>query len=148
MDLRTGEFLGYAYGANIGWIKLGSGFLRTLTLRITDSDGDGLSDEWERVYFGSLTKAGRTSDADHDGASDSDEYLGGTAPDDSRDRFKVLSSTMSGDRTMVTLAFTTDPTRHYRIETSTSLTPGSWSDSGLGTMVPDSGTGWSSARAR
>ncbi len=32
---------GFAYGANIGWINLGTGYLVTDTMTFTDTDGDG-----------------------------------------------------------------------------------------------------------
>ncbi|MFH0729308.1 MAG: hypothetical protein V2B19_23570 [Pseudomonadota bacterium] len=44
-----------------------------------DSDGDGLSDEWEMKYFGALVRDGN-GDFDRDGISDRDEYLNGTDP--------------------------------------------------------------------
>ncbi|MFH0729314.1 MAG: Ig domain-containing protein [Pseudomonadota bacterium] len=44
-----------------------------------DSDGDGLSDEWEMKYFGTLDRDGN-GDFDGDGISDRDEYLNGTDP--------------------------------------------------------------------
>lgn len=46
----------------------------------TDSDGDGLLDEWEMQTFGSLTVAGATTDTDGDGLLDGDEYARGTNP--------------------------------------------------------------------
>lgn len=44
-----------------------------------DSDGDGLDDEWEILYFGDLSHDG-SADFDGDGISDKDEYLQGTDP--------------------------------------------------------------------
>ncbi len=40
----------------------------------TDTDGDGMDDDWERFYFSSLTRASTTSDADGDRYSDLNEY--------------------------------------------------------------------------
>lgn len=49
-----------------------------------DTDGDGMSDTWERANFGNLTtaeyKQDHTSDSDRDGYSDLEEFLNGTTP--------------------------------------------------------------------
>ena len=45
----------------------------------TDSDHDGMDDNWERYYFGDLSHDGN-ADSDHDGVSDKDEYINGTDP--------------------------------------------------------------------
>ena len=45
----------------------------------TDSDGDGIDDNWEQLHFGSLTLAGAASDYDKDGYTDLQEYLNETA---------------------------------------------------------------------
>jgi hypothetical protein len=41
----------------------------------TDSDDDGIADEWEMHWFGNLTTADATSDYDLDGATDLQEFL-------------------------------------------------------------------------
>lgn len=46
----------------------------------TDTDGDGLLDEWETQKFGSLSVAGATTDTDGDGLLDGIEYTRGTNP--------------------------------------------------------------------
>lgn len=48
---------------------------------LKDSDGDGMSDAWEILYFGNLSHNGST-DSDADLYSDFDEYLAGTHPTD------------------------------------------------------------------
>ena len=63
--------------------KLGEPSLQTrldLTLG-EDSDGDGLPDAWERAYTGGLDQDG-LGDADGDGLSNFDEYLGKTYTDE------------------------------------------------------------------
>lgn len=47
-----------------------------------DADGDGLSDWWERFYFGSTNVTGGADD-DGDGAANTNEFLDGTDPRDS-----------------------------------------------------------------
>ncbi|MCI5212565.1 MAG: right-handed parallel beta-helix repeat-containing protein [Candidatus Electrothrix sp. ATG2] len=46
----------------------------TATAMFTDTDQDGIDDNWELLFFGNLTTANRTSDYDQDGYSDLQEY--------------------------------------------------------------------------
>lgn len=84
IDLLTGEFKGFAYGANIGWVKLDGGGLTTEALLCEDTDGDGLPDAWEMQQFGNLNKKS-IGDSDGDGASELDEYLALSNPNDATD---------------------------------------------------------------
>lgn len=45
----------------------------------TDTDNDGLPDEWEKIYFGNLNQTG-TADTDNDGLTNSQEYAGASDP--------------------------------------------------------------------
>jgi hypothetical protein len=54
-----------------------------------DSDSDGLPDDWENFYFGSLA-SGATNDVDGDGVSNLSEHQAGTMPNAALSRFKVL----------------------------------------------------------
>jgi hypothetical protein len=45
-----------------------------------DTDSDGIDDDWEQTNFGNLTTANGTSDFEHDGYSDKQEYINGTDP--------------------------------------------------------------------
>jgi hypothetical protein len=80
--ISNGQLQGYAYSANCGWINLGDG---TFTLRTdsidpgVDSDGDGLADAWEYIYFGG-TGADPNADPDGDGETTLSEYRSGTNP--------------------------------------------------------------------
>jgi hypothetical protein len=49
-------------------------------LRTVDTDGNGLPDWWEQMYFDVLTGTDPTADADLDGASNLAEWLAGTNP--------------------------------------------------------------------
>jgi hypothetical protein len=44
-----------------------------------DNDGDGMADNWEIAYFGDLSHD-ESSDTDHDGLTDLQEFLNGTMP--------------------------------------------------------------------
>ena len=57
--------------------------------RSYDSDGDGLPDWWEKLYFNDPRAAVTTADSDGDGQSDYAEYMAGSNPLDSQSVFKI-----------------------------------------------------------
>jgi formylglycine-generating enzyme required for sulfatase activity len=67
-----------------GWDQSFSSIFYDLTVTALyfnpDSDNDGLPDEWETLYFASLTESDGSGDFDIDGISDGDEYICGTQP--------------------------------------------------------------------
>jgi len=46
----------------------------TNSVRVNDDDNDGMADDWERKWFGSITAKNGSLDSDEDGLSDSSEY--------------------------------------------------------------------------
>ena len=149
VDLRTGAFSGYAYSANLGWINLGTGVLTTDTMACIDSDSDGIADAWEMEVFGDLVTATADSNFDHDPASDLEEYLARTTANDNSDYFRLhyfsfFDVEFDGLKTtLASIAFTSHPSRFYRVEVSDNLgiAPDMWTDSGLGLIAPFMGAG-------
>jgi hypothetical protein len=60
-----------------------------VSMSLVDTDGDGLLDNWEQQYFGSLAP-NPNDDPDHDGMSNLAEYKAGTNPTDSNSRFAFI----------------------------------------------------------
>jgi len=123
-NLYNGYFFGYAWSANCGWVNLGNTRLKTDSIGILDTDGDGLSDAWEREKAGNLTTLTADGDADHDGMTDKDEYLAGTDPLDASSALRITALVPTGDSTTIT--WLSSPSRQYRIVESVPLLSGSW----------------------
>ena len=131
------QFFGYAWSANCGWVNVGNSRLATTTttiaIAITDTDGDGLSDAWERENTDGLRMLTATGDADGDGATDKEEYLAGTNPLDADSALRITG--LAPAPTSTTVAWTSRPSRQYRIYESATLTNGSWSVSLPGNLL-------------
>jgi hypothetical protein len=141
VDLATGNFSGWAYSANCGWISLGSALAYVQTDSIApgaDTDGNGLADAWERLYWGHIGVA-PGGDEDGDGASNLAEYLAGTSPFDPADVLRITAyDYMFGPgMNIVMLTWNSVPRRFYRIYAETDLSPDFWSESMLGLVTPD-----------
>ena len=131
VDLRTGNLSGYAWGANIGWLSLSNAqaCLRALTLAPgPDTDSDGLPDAWEYGHTNTLAALSGLggADKDGDGATDAEEYGADTDPLDGGDALRITTATAGGSTNWV--AWTTRPTRLYRLEATNRLTgtAGTW----------------------
>lgn len=87
----------YSYTPNPNDSDLHDGGDQTYSLLISglssDSDDDGISDEWENQYFGSSTGAVATADTDGDGADNLTEYISGHNPTNSASVFEVTTFT-------------------------------------------------------
>jgi hypothetical protein len=57
--------------------------------RSFDSDGDGLPDWWEKLYFNDPRAADPLADADGDGQSNHAEFLAGSNPLDANSAFRI-----------------------------------------------------------
>lgn len=70
----------YAGAGSINYVYDQAGDIINITITstnsaATDTDSDGIADDWERMFFNNLTSASPTTDADEDRYSDLWEYL-------------------------------------------------------------------------
>ena len=88
-----------------------------------DANRNGISDAWERYYFGSAA-ANRTSsiDSDGDGMSDYDEFIAGTNPTNAASKLVFLSATVQSN-TLVRLEWAAIPGRLYQVQASSLEAP-------------------------
>ncbi len=92
-----------------------------------DSDVDGIPDGWERLYgLNPLAPDDAVLDPDGDGASNRDEYLGGTAPHDPASRLRIEHVTLDG--TTRRIEFLAAAHRSYSIQHRPDAGPGPWSE--------------------
>lgn len=61
-----------------------------VSLAGADLDADGLEDDWERAWFGTLARDG-AGDFDGDGSIDAEEFRAGTGPTDTNSALRMLS---------------------------------------------------------
>ncbi len=134
-DGRTLFYQSYRYDLDPGDYNLHSD-LFALRLSSPDTDGDGIEDAWEMVYFDTLARDGN-ADFDGDGFTDRQEYQSGSDPTNRGSVLKVLSLTRPGAAS-TRLLWTSSPGRRYQVETKATVTALSWTP--VGSVVTTSGT--------
>jgi hypothetical protein len=142
-DGRTVVFQSYADDLGEGDFN-GTRDVFVLRLSGTDSDHDGLDDEWEVAYCGDLSRDG-SGDFDQDGSKDRDEFLAGIDPTNRGSVLRVLKLTsLRGGAT--TLLWSAVPGRRYRVQFKDRLTDAAWHEL-PGTVTASSTTASASDRS-
>ncbi|MCK5529595.1 MAG: hypothetical protein KAI74_07910, partial [Kiritimatiellae bacterium] len=100
-------------------------------------DGDGIPDAWEYKMYGKISTLDATGNYDHDGATDLQEYIADTDPDDNTD-FLAITLEVTGETNSV--SWSTHPTRHYRLQSNDDLLDGEWTNDVSGLLIPAMGT--------
>jgi hypothetical protein len=93
-----------------------------------DMDADGMDDDWEMHYFGTLARDGSGNfDGDHE--TDREEYLAGTDPTDpaSSLRFTGIGRALRDPYFDTELSWSSAPGKTYRVQHKGSVTA-PWSD--------------------
>ncbi len=91
-----------------------------------DSDHDGMDDDWEMAYFGTLARDG-TGDFDGDGLTDLQEFLAGTDPTNRGSVLRVMTLTsVNGGGTAILWSAVAG--RTYRVQFKDNVEEGSWTD--------------------
>src|SRR5215471_18164980 len=141
VDLATGRLTGYAWSANCGWISLSNTDAYVQTYRIEPGGlaPNGLPIAWLLTYFGRVD-VDPNADPDGDQMTNWQEYRAGTNPTNSDSKFVITTANPIVTGTVVTLTWSSMPTRVYYIEKTAELMSGVWTDSGLGMIAPDPGT--------
>ncbi len=96
-------------------------------LLATDTDSDGIPDDWESLYFASPTGADGSADTDNDKMSNAQEYTAGTNPLDASSYLKVESiSSNTAPAQTVQIEFLAVSNRTYSVMFTPSVTSGPW----------------------
>ncbi len=96
----------------------------TLRLGGPDTDGDGMDDDWEMAYFGTLARDG-SGDFDGDGRTDLQEFQAGTDPTNSGSILRALTVAPQGGGATKVL-WSAVPGKRYQVQFKDDLAGSGW----------------------
>ena len=93
-----------------------------------DTNGDGLPDSWQMLYFMSANSSNAvpTLDPDGDGLSNLNEYLAGTIPTDGASALRITSVQVAGAGQALELSFPALLQRFYQVQRTADLISPQW----------------------
>ncbi len=131
VNLLTGQLSGSVWSANCGWISLSNAVASVQTVAIQQGPlaPDGLPVAWLLQNFGT-TNVDANADPDHDGASNLQEYLAGTDPNNAGSVLRITSFQrgLAGDPSRLDMVWTSVASRQYAIQYRDDLTANRWAD--------------------
>ncbi|MCX6924197.1 MAG: hypothetical protein NT154_13445, partial [Verrucomicrobia bacterium] len=104
-----------------------------------DANHNGISDAWEKTYFGSVTtNRTQSTDSDKDGMSDYAEFIAGTDPTNAASKFVLLGATVKSNQ-VIQLEWASMRGRLYQVEATglNSTNPWTWTPISDWLQAPD-----------
>jgi hypothetical protein len=141
INLLTGVLSGYVWSANCGWISLSNSVASVQTDYLYPGPlaPDGLPVPWLLANFGT-TNINANADPTGKGNSIAGDYAAGTDPNNVNSVLRITAESVTGQGTLNSLTWDSEPTRLYYILGTTNLTTPNWLDSNLGLILPSAGS--------
>ncbi len=110
----------YTPPAQTNTLSSSNALVFTGTYTFPDVNSNGMSDLYEQYYFGTVsTNRTRLTDTDGDGMSDYAEFIAGTDPTNAASNLRIIRSFASNG--VMTAQWSAVPGRIYQVQTSTNL---------------------------
>ena len=141
INMITGQFSGYAWSANCGWISLNNAaaYVQTDTVNEGSLAPNGLPTAWLLANFGTVN-VNANADPTGKGMTILQDYLAGTNPNDAHSVFSITGGGFSSSGDNASLTWNSVPTRSYYVQETPGLSSPVWTDSGLGLISPSAGS--------